>query len=333
MTFRLYFFGMPSLERLDLACFTARGQIKEISPGILDAPNLRELDVSGHDIQTPPPEIVKGGVEALKNYWRQRQESGIDHLCEAKLIIVGEGGAGKSSLAQKIKDLSYQLKPSEPSTEGIEIIHWDFPFEQRTFHVNTWDFGGQEIYHATHQFFLTRRSLYLLVADDRKEDTDFNYWLEVVGLLSDQSPLLIVQNERQDRQRDINIGSLRARFSNLRATYRVNLADNRGLGELLAAIKKELQALPHIGVPLPKTWRRVRERLEEDPRDHFTQDEYLAICKAYGFQRREDSLQLSGYLHDLGICLHFQDVSRVEVSQVAARAALDRRYSRDRSVS
>ncbi|WP_347242416.1 hypothetical protein [Nostoc sp. FACHB-888] len=29
----------------------------------------------------------------------------------------------------------------------------------REFRVNIWDFGGQEIYHATHQFFLTRRSL------------------------------------------------------------------------------------------------------------------------------------------------------------------------------
>ena len=33
-----------------------------------------------------------------------------------------------------------------------------------------WDFGGQEIYHATHQFFLTRRSLYVLVDDTRKDD-------------------------------------------------------------------------------------------------------------------------------------------------------------------
>ncbi len=47
----------------------------------------------------------------------------------------------------------------------------------RDFRVNIWDFGGQEVYHSTHQFFLTHRSLYLLVADDRKEDTDFNYWL------------------------------------------------------------------------------------------------------------------------------------------------------------
>jgi Miro-like protein. len=59
--------------------------------------------------------------------------------------------------------------------------------------MNIWDFGGQEIYHATHQFFLTKRSLYILVADTRKEDTDFYYWLNVVELLSDNSPLLIVK--------------------------------------------------------------------------------------------------------------------------------------------
>jgi hypothetical protein len=36
-------------------------------------------------------------------------------------------------------------------------------------------------------------------------------------------------------------------------------------------------------------------------------EEYLALCEQHGFKRREDKLQLSGYLHDLGICLHFQD--------------------------
>ncbi|WP_445633122.1 hypothetical protein NSTC745_04743 [Nostoc sp. DSM 114161] len=27
----------------------------------------------------------------------------------------------------------------------------------------------------------------------------------------------------------------------------------------------------------------------------------------HGFTKREDKLQLSGYLYDLGVCLHFQD--------------------------
>src|ERR1017187_7358656 len=47
--------------------------------------------------------------------------------------------------------------------------------------------------------------------------------------------------------------------------------------------------------------------LEQDKRDYVGLDEYLPICQQHGFTRREDKLQLSGYLHDLGICLHFQD--------------------------
>jgi hypothetical protein len=51
----------------------------------------------------------------------------------------------------------------------------------------------------------------------------------------------------------------------------------------------------------------VREALEHDTRDYLSLDEYLSICQQHGFARRDDKLQLSGYLHDLGICLHFQD--------------------------
>jgi GTPase SAR1 family protein len=295
------------------------GRVRQIPPEILNLPHLEELNVGGQPIEIPPPEIVKEGVEAIKNYWRQRQEVGIDYLCEAKLVIIGEAGAGKTTLAKKLQNPDYTLEPQEHSTEGIDVVRWSFPAALRVkkdgredlhrsdFNVNIWDFGGQEIYHATHQFFLTRRSLYVLVADDRKEDTDFNYWLQVVELLSDRSPLLIVQNEKQDRQRDIDLGKLRADFPNLREAFHANLATNRGLSGLERAIRQELEYLPHIGTPLPKTWSRVRAALENDPRSYISLDEYLAICQEHGFERREDKLQLSGYLHDLGICLHFQD--------------------------
>jgi len=313
---------IPTLRVLSLRASKSAGYeglIRETPSHILDLPELEKLDVEGQPIETPPPEVVTQGVEAIKNYWRQQKEGGVDYLCEAKLLIVGEAGAGKTSLAKKIVDKRYTLKPGEPSTEGIEVLQWRFPTAvrinqggtqqmlDRDFRVNIWDFGGQEIYHATHQFFLTRRSMYALVVDDRKEDTDFNYWLQIVELLSDASPLVIVQNEKQDRRRDINIASLRARFPNLKATYQTNLATNRGLEQLLGAVQQELEHLPHIGIPMPRTWRLVREALESDQRNYIGLEEYLAICDRHGFQRREDKLQLSGYLHDLGICLHFQD--------------------------
>jgi len=314
-------FRIKSLTHIDIETsrYSDEVRIKQIPAEILGLRNLETLEVDARLIETPPPEVVKDGVQAIKNYWRQQKESGVDYLCEAKLLIVGEAGAGKTSLAKKIKDRNYKLKRKEDSTEGIEVIHWSFPAAirvkhddtedilQRDFRVNIWDFGGQEVYHATHQFFLTRRSLYVLVVDDRKEDTDFDYWLQVVDLLSDGSPLLIVQNQKLDRRRDINLGSLRARFPNLKNAHQVNLATNAGLDALSTAIRQELEHLSHIGVPLPKTWRLVRETLEKDSRNYIGVEDYLTICQQHGFKRREDKLQLSGYLHDLGICLHFQD--------------------------
>ncbi|WP_062294873.1 COR domain-containing protein [Nostoc piscinale] len=178
----------------------------------------------------------------------------------------------------------------------------------REFRVNIWDFGGQEIYHATHQFFLTKRSLYALVADNRKEDTNFYRWLNVVELLSDSSPVLIVKNEKSDRTREINEPQLKGQFNNLKETLATNLAKNdQRLNNVIKEIKHQITSLPHLGTPLPKTWVKVRETLENDPRNYISLDEYLNICQQNGFTRHEDKLQLSGYLHDLGVCLHFQD--------------------------
>jgi hypothetical protein len=52
---------------------------------------------------------------------------------------------------------------------------------------------------------------------------------------------------------------------------------------------------------------RVREHLEKDPRNYISLEDYLELCEANGFTETKDSLQLSGYLHDIGVFLHFQD--------------------------
>ena len=285
-----------------------KNNIKELSPRILALENLKILRLDGNPIEIPPPEVVSRGIDAIQDYFRQLEAEGKDYLYEAKLLIVGEGGAGKTSLSKKIVNPEFDLQEDEKSTEGIEVTKWFFDLENgRPFRVNIWDFGGQEIYHSTHQFFLTKRSLYILVADTRKEDTDFYYWLNVVELLSDDSPLLIIKNEKQDRHREINEHQLRGRFSNLQATLATNLANNRGLHQILSEIKHHIVHLPHVGTPLPKTWVKVREALENDPRNHIGTDEYLDTCRQEGFSNVKDKLQLIGYLHDLGVCLHFQE--------------------------
>jgi internalin A len=318
-------FELRRLIRLDLGWpdYVDRGigdgGITDLPRELLQLENLVDLDVKNQPIEKPPAEIVAKGLSAIQDYYRQVGEVGVDYLCEAKLIVVGEPGAGKTTLTRKLQDSHYVLDSNEASTKGVHVAGWGFPTHlsverdgqrtplQRDFKVSIWDFGGQEIYQATHQFFLTRRSLYVLVADSRREDTDFNYWMNIVELLSDNSPLIIVQNEKQDRRRELDESRLRGRFSNLRSVHRANLADNRGLQEVEAAVRRGLEGLPHIGTPLPRTWNTLRRSLSADARDHITIDEFLDLCERAGFERLEDKLQLSGFLHDLGVCLHFQD--------------------------
>ncbi|MCA1620260.1 MAG: leucine-rich repeat domain-containing protein [Acidobacteria bacterium] len=298
-----FLYELTQLEVLDLR----NNLINEISSKILQLENLKSIDLGENPVRTPPPEVLWKGVGDIKKYFKQLENEGKDYLFEAKLLVVGEGGAGKTTLAKKIQNPKYRLK-EEDSTKGIEVIPWSFPLvDGRPFRVNIWDFGGQEIYHATHQFFLTKRSLYILVADTRKEDTDFFYWLNIVELLSDGSPLLIVKNERQDRRREINDRLLRGQFPNLKETLATNLATNRGLDRILVEVMHYLKGLPHVGATLPKTWVKVREALERDERNYIGSQEYFVICERNGFKEQKDKLQLSGYLHDLGVCLHFQD--------------------------
>ncbi len=293
--------------------YISDNQLQALPEAIVKLANLTELYLSDNQFSQIPPEIVQQGGIAVRDYYRQRFEEKTDYIYEAKLLIIGKGGAGKTSLANKLIDPYYQLKlegseTPEKSTEGIDVLRLDFDHPSgNPIRINIWDFGGQEIYHATHQFFLTKRSLYLLVADTRQDNTDFNYWLEVVELLTEASPTLIIKNEKQDRPCQINENQLRGRFSNLEKILPTNLATNRGLPAILTAVQYYIGQLPHIGKPLPKNWVRVRAALEADSRNYITQTEFLGLCDAHGFKRRTDKLQLSGYLHDLGVCLHFQD--------------------------
>ncbi len=153
----------------------------------------------------PPAEIIHQGNEAILNYFHERELGDVDHLYEAKMLIVGEGDAGKTSLLRRLYQPDQPLPTERETTKGITIYRHDFPLKNgRRFRLNVWDFGGQEIYHATHQFFLTRRSLYLLLDDTRKDhksvsDEGFKYWLELIDLFGGHSPVLIFQNEKGGR--------------------------------------------------------------------------------------------------------------------------------------
>jgi hypothetical protein len=300
--------GMPRLRYADLC----DNQLKGLK--VPDAPALEHIFLAGNkDMDTPPPEIVAQGRFAIAGYFRDIVEQGTEKLFEAKLVLVGDGGAGKTTLREKLVDPNAPLRPpGVGSTKGIDIDKFGFPGNAgQPFQVNIWDFAGQDKYQPIHQFFYTHRALYVLVENSREQKTDFDQWLQMLQICSDGSPVLLVHNEFSDQAwNNFPFEDLQRKYPFLKDEFRVNFATGRGLTELRQAVEYHIQRLPQVGEALPKKWASIRtglcNRSVETP--FLSWGEFLAYCTGKPHELpTEDAERLSAYLHILGAMLHYAD--------------------------
>jgi internalin A len=238
-------------------------------------------------------------------------------LHEAKLILVGYGTVGKTSLVERL--IHGRFKPAERKTEGIAITDWDMRLhDHEEVRLHVWDFGGQEIMHATHQFFLTKRSLYLLVLAGRqgREDADAEYWLSLIESLAEQSPVIIVLNKVKEHPIDLNRTALQAKFGFIREVLRTDCADETGLEDLARAIRRETDALPNLRDPFPASWVAVKERLSTMHESWLRLEQYQQCCAELGVPEATAQASLAETLHRLGIALNFRDDRRLRDTHV-----------------
>ncbi len=264
--------------------------------------------LKGNPLKEPPPEIIKQGRAAVIEYFKSPREA----VYEAKLIVVGQGEVGKTCLCNRLIHDKYK---EQPTTQGIAIKKgWEITAPDGTpIKTNVWDFGGQEIYHSTHQFFLTKRSVYILVWDNRKgEEAAFlDYWLYTVETLAADSPIIVVLNKCDNPPlTDTNRADYKERFKQVKEFYRVSCKlPAKGpdtFQQLLKQISCDMRELPQMGDMWPRPWLAVRKALETDNRNQMSYEEYQNICAQKQVTAKTADI-LSQYLHDLGIILHFKD--------------------------
>jgi internalin A len=260
-----------------------------------------------------PPEIWENAEtpQAFFNYYFSHIKKALN---ECKVLVVGQGSVGKTSIINRFLENKYD--PKENKTEGIDIHRFKFRADETIYGINIWDFGGQEIMHATHQFFLTKRSLYLLVLDSRltQEENRVEYWLKVIQSFSDESPVLIVGNKIDQHPLDIDRTGLQKKYPNIVGILETSAATGVGIDDLKVAIAEQVNNLPHVRDLLPETWFTVKTKLEELGRqsNFITHDKYLDLCAENEVSDETSQRMLIGFLHDLGVVLHFQDDPRLE---------------------
>jgi internalin A len=278
--------------------------------------SLTTLRLEGNNGLGLPGELLvplaKPG-KILEYYFRLRD--GKRPLNEAKLILVGRGAVGKTSLVNR---LVHKVFKDEKKTEGIQITEWKLLLpSSEDVRLNVWDFGGQEIMHATHQFFLTQRSLYLLVLNGRegREDADAEYWLKLIESFGGESPVIVVLNKFKEHPFDLNRRDLEHKY-NVKGFVETDCEDGTGIEALRALIERETDLLEDLRKYFPAGWFDIKDRLAGMEQNFLSFDEYRKVCEGSGETDSTAQEDLAGFLHRLGIALNYRDDARLQDTHV-----------------
>ena len=237
-------------------------------------------------------------------------------LNEGKLILVGRGEVGKTSLVRRL--VHNNFRGDESKTQGINITSWQLQCASDMYRLNIWDFGGQEIMHATHQFFLTERSIYLLVLNGREggEDFDAEYWLKHIESFGGDSPVLMVQNKIAQHPFELNYRGLQARYPQIRGFIKTDCKNSLGLDALRKAIEEVVMTMPEVRMAFPSDWFTVKQQLESMEDEYMGYEEFRQLCQSEGISEESDQDTLRWVLHCLGIALNYREDSRLRDTSV-----------------
>ena len=297
--------------------------------------HLNNLKLKGlKDLNDPPRNLQRDArdcIHYLNSKWRDARK-----FYRMKLMLVGKQNRGKTTLVARLHGFSPK---DDQATIGVEVSEWHCGGITRTkYHFSIWDFGGQEEYYATHQCFLSDRSMYLLVWDvthGKQGVNELEPWLNNIALRAPYSTVIIV-GTHLDRVADHDksaLDKLLCQVAILAGNYRLNVPEvmavalmNRlqNISELREAIYSHAtsgyKGRPTMGQEVPASYLRLNQELEKlqsnirakkkTPIMHA--EEFKSIVKQLNIPDIQDQEELkaaTAFLNDIGTILHYDERS------------------------
>jgi internalin A len=245
-------------------------QVSDLSPilGVLKDKFIH-IETEGNPFIKPPIEFVEKGNKSIVQWFEDLARSGGTlPLNECKVIFLGEGSVGKTSLMKRIAFDKFD--ENEKMTHGINKIGWSNGIVNEVgekIRVNLWDFGGQDIQHSLHQFFLANRVVYILVLNPRT-DSRLSYWLDQIYSQGAESQVFVVFNWRDEGDKQINIDAIideaKKKYQNLIGPYLLSCKTGEGLEAFVDKLKKKILQREDISAQYPNNWFDIKQKLENE---------------------------------------------------------------------
>jgi internalin A len=310
--------------------------LQSLPPELLELKRLDELYLHNNPSLDIPDSIlgrtdIQGGQAArardILDFYFSRQLGAaagtLRALNEIKVMLVGDGGAGKTSLRRFFTGQPHSDQETE--TLGIALDTFELTGDS-PITVRLWDFAGQEITHALHQFFLTEGCVYVVVVEPRSdnEQRDAEKWLKLIQRYGRGAPAIVVLNKQDTRSGgyDVDRNLLRERYPFIRAFQATSCGKTRkGCDELLQSVRDVVSTMPEATLEVSRSWIAIKDACfsqgkDGSARQYLTLDEFRTLCEQQGETDQSKQDSLARILHNLGAVLHFADEPRLRDTTV-----------------
>ena len=297
--------NLTALTQLDLA----DNQLSALPTGLGELTELTVLNIEDNSL---PPEMLAAAAEGTREllaFLRLIDTEGVQ-LAEVKLVLVGEGAVGKSSLLAALRGEPWVERRDQ--THGLQIKPVEVEHAGQAITLNGWDFGGQQVYRPTHQLFFTAPAVYLVVWKPREgpEVGMVEQWLAMIqhrAGVDARVHVVATHGGPSSRVSSIDEVRLQERFGPLIVSFHtVDSKDPETLCELRAATAETAASTPHCRRWYPASWLRTREALAETGEQSLTYEDYDRMVVQNGLTPvAARSLAINS--HALGHWIHYAD--------------------------
>ncbi|XP_062577865.1 uncharacterized protein LOC134239727, partial [Saccostrea cucullata] len=275
--------------------------------------NLKNINLQHcPSLRTPPHEVVSRGFESVKAYLK-RLDGGFTTCRRTKLMFVGVGDAGKTSLLKALTSTSKKTSGTQNAllTDGIDIKSWKVKVPDKGEIVySAWDFAGQSVYYNTHQFFLTSRAVYLLLWNMRMgfQHAGLDFWLSSIACHAPDAPVLIIGTQAdQIPKPEIEEKVIKNSYPQIQGFHYVSSIQGTGIKELEEQLIEITLQQPYLEEKIPQVWLNLEDKMLKMRKDSSILDwsQVEQIARDEGIYHEQDLKEAISFLDNLGTVQYF----------------------------
>ena len=212
--------------------------------------------------------------------FQSAKQGGSEQVRRCKVLVVGNGDAGKTTLVRRIQSGSFQADYT--MTDGIFMSEVSLGGTDTTF----LDFGGQEEYEYTNGLFLKEPEAVVLVVHNPRNNNILRTeeFLHTIANKAAGAPVILVTSRareavlREDEQLE-----LRRNHPAITDIIAVDSKDGFGMETLKEVLSATALRLPKTTTMVPRTFNKLLNKLKEIRAQEFsiTFEQFASIAETF----------------------------------------------------